>query len=261
MAVNARDAMARGGKLTIATRNARLEAADTLPSGGDSPPGGYVVVSVADQGTGIDAATLDRIFEPFFTTKEAGRGTGLGLSTCYGIVKQAGGFITVDSRLGAGTTFHVHLPQADSPSDATRGGGARQDLRGSEVVLVVEDNPAVLKLTARILTRLGYGVLQAEDGRAALDLASNPETRIDLLLSDLIMPVLGGRALVEQVRKIRPRLPVLLVSGYSPSTVHEGGGGLDDVPLLQKPFTPDSLGRKVREVLDAAAVSPPAPPL
>ncbi|HEY8926439.1 MAG TPA: response regulator [Polyangia bacterium] len=252
MAVNARDAMARGGQLTIATRNARLEAADTLASGGDSPPGAYVVVSVADQGTGIDPSTLDRIFEPFFTTKEAGRGTGLGLSTCYGIVKQAGGFITVESRLGAGTTFHVHLPQVDSPSDTARGGVARQDLRGSEVVLVVEDNPAVLKLTARILTRLGYGVLQAENGRAALDLAANPDTRIDLLLSDLIMPVLGGRALVEEVRKIRPGLPVLLVSGYSPSTVQEGGAGLEDVPLLQKPFTPDSLGRKVREVLDAA---------
>jgi len=258
MAVNARDAMARGGQLTIATRNARLGPADTLASGGDSPPGAYVVISVADQGTGIDAATLDRIFEPFFTTKEAGRGTGLGLSTCYGIVKQAGGFITVDSRPGAGTTFQVHLPQVDSPSEAAGNGGPRKDLRGSEVVLVVEDNPAVLKLTARILTRLGYGVLQAENGRAALDLAGNPATRIDLLLSDLIMPVLGGRALVEQMRKIRPRLPVLLVSGYSPSTVQEGGAGLEDVPLLQKPFTPDSLGRKVREVLDAANAHPPS---
>jgi len=256
MAVNARDAMARGGKLTITTRNARLETADTLASGGDSPPGAYVVISIADQGTGMDAAILDRIFEPFFTTKEAGRGTGLGLSTCYGIVKQAGGFITVESSLGAGTTFQVHLPQVNSPSDAARGGGARQDLRGSEVVLVVEDNPAVLKLTGRILTRLGYRVLQASNGRAARGLATNPGTRIDLLLSDLIMPVLGGRALVEQVRKIRPHLPVLLVSGYSPSTVQEGGGGLEEIPMLQKPFTPDSLGRKVRDVLDAAAVSP-----
>jgi len=257
MAVNARDAMAGGGKLTITTRNAHLAAADTLAGGGDSPPGAYVVISVADQGTGIDSATMSRIFEPFFTTKEAGRGTGLGLSTCYGIVKQAGGFITVDSRIGAGTTFQVHLPQVDSPSAVAAGGTARPNLRGSEVVLVVEDNPAVLKLTARILTRLGYGVLQAENGREALGVAANPATRIDLLLSDLIMPVLGGRALVEQIRQIRPRLPVLLVSGYSPSTVQEGGAGLEDVPLLQKPFTPDSLGRKVREVLDAAGNARP----
>jgi CheY-like chemotaxis protein len=252
LAVNARDAMPEGGKITIETANVDMDVAYVR----DHPlarPGPYVMLSVSDTGTGMDEQTQRRIFEPFFTTKEMGKGTGLGLATVYGIVKQSGGFIWVYSELDHGTTFKVYLPRVTEAVDApTPRAQPKESPRGTETVLLVEDAAAVRAVSRQVLERLGYAVLEAPDGKAALHLATKHRGPIHLLLTDVVMPELGGRQLAEQLTALRPELKVLYVSGYTDDAVVRHGVLEAGIAYLQKPFTPEILGRRVREVLDAA---------
>jgi len=251
LAVNARDAMAKGGKLEIATANVNLDEAFANDHPG-SRMGRFVVLSVTDTGAGMSTETLAHIFEPFFTTKEPGKGTGLGLATVYGVVKQSGGYIWVDSKLGKGSSFRVYLPQAAAerhesaavePHTPTPG--------GTETVLLVEDADALRTLTRSLLEQSGYLVLTAESGAAALKAAEDVHGRIDLLLTDVIMPGMSGRALADQLLRSRPGLKVLYMSGYTYSAVAEHGVLEPGTYLLQKPFTEEGLLQKVREVLDS----------
>jgi hypothetical protein len=250
LAVNARDAMPEGGRLTIETDNVALEEGYGVMHGAQVAPGDYVVIAVSDSGTGMDAATQARIFEPFFTTKEVGRGTGLGLSTCYGIIKQAEGFIWVYSEVGQGTTFRVYLPRVTGPADTVKPQPEPSDLRGSEVIMIVEDNEQVRQLATRVLGGLGYTVLEAANGADALLALETADQRVDLLVTDVVMPILGGKQLVERLRLRHPLLPVLFMSGYAPSAITHQSLLDPGAPMLQKPFTPRILARKVRQVLD-----------
>jgi two-component system cell cycle sensor histidine kinase/response regulator CckA len=258
LAVNARDAMPDGGTLTIETENAELDR--TFDPGHTSAaivPGPYVVLVVRDTGCGMDKGTQARIFDPFFTTKEKGKGTGLGLSTVYGIVKQSGGYVWVDSEIGKGTTFRVYLPRVTVESEdtgrATTAGPAR---RGAETILLVEDDEAVRAMARRILGRGGYRVLEATTGAEALKMCAEGDEPIDLILSDLVMPEMGGRELATQVRALRPRARVLLMSGYTEEAAMKRSVLDPSEAFLSKPFTPDALTRKVREVLDGPAGVP-----
>ena len=256
LAVNARDAMPSGGKLVIRTRN--VHTVPSSPDAAGAEPADYVVIEVSDTGTGMSAATQARIFEPFFTTKPPGRGTGLGLSTCYGIIKQAEGFIGLSSELGSGTTFEVYLPRVSAPKEAAAPRVEPAHVRGSEVILLVEDTEQVRKVAARILTRLGYKVIEATNGQDALERFATLAEKVDLLITDLVMPVLGGQALARQVLAQQPSLRVLFMSGYSQADL-SGPSAVDaEAHVLQKPFSPETLGRKVRQILDRAA--PPLPP-
>ena len=235
LAVNARDAMPGGGRLTIEAANMVVEAR----------PGRYVMLAVSDTGIGMDEQTKARVFEPFFTTKETGKGTGLGLATVYGIVKQAGGFITVDSEPGRGTTFKVYLPRVDEPvAPAIARPAPAEPRRGTETVLVAEDAPSVRLVTRQVLERYGYTVLEAPTGDIALRLAAKHHGPIHLLLTDVVMPGLSGRQLAGQLSLLRSEMKVLYVSGYA-DTVEPGAA------YLQKPFAPEALARRVRDVLDA----------
>jgi PAS domain S-box-containing protein len=246
LAVNARDAMPDGGRLTIATTNSVLDAlfAARNPI---VQPGSYVRLSVTDTGQGMDEETLARVFEPFFTTKGPGKGTGLGLATVYGIVKQSGGYIFVRSRPAEGAIFDVYLPavppsaeeHAAAPPVASAG-------QGSETILLAEDDAAVRSLARRALEQYGYHVLEAVNGREALDIIRRHRGEIALLLTDIVMPEMGGRRSAEHILQTRPDIKVLYMSGYA------GADRPDGRALVQKPFTPESLARKVREVLDGA---------
>ena len=252
LALNARDAMPTGGVLTVETSDVALTEDDDARSSFDVRPGRYVQMVVRDTGHGMDAATLDRVFEPFFTTKPMGQGTGLGLSTVYGIVKQSGGYVWVDSAPGAGTTVRICLPRVDAPASAPRDRGtARPAGGGHETVLLVEDDDTVRALTRRVLDRQGYQVLEARNGVEALRIAEPELSRIHLVISDVVMPELGGRQLVERLREIRPELPVLLMSGYTDDAIVRHGITESGEPFLPKPFTTDALARKVRAILDA----------
>ncbi|PYU60150.1 MAG: hybrid sensor histidine kinase/response regulator, partial [Acidobacteria bacterium] len=250
LAVNARDAMPMGGKLKIQTGNVELDQAYTWNHPG-SKVGSYVILTVTDTGTGMDAGTLTHIFEPFFTTKERGKGTGLGLSTVYGVVKQSNGYIWVDSALGKGTSFQIYLPQhvgqlvVDAPIT-----DSREKLRGSETILLVEDADPLRKLAQTFLEGGGFCVLSAENGEKALELATRFGGKFDLLLTDVVMPGMNGRVLAEQLFSRQPGMKVLYMSGYTDSFI-AGHGVLDPkMHLLHKPFTEEVLIRKVREVLD-----------
>jgi PAS domain S-box-containing protein len=246
LAVNARDAMPDGGRLTIATANADLDAAFTARNP-TVQPGAYVRLSVIDTGQGMDEGTLARVFEPFFTTKGPGKGTGLGLATVYGIVKQSGGYIFVRSRPHEGATFDVYLPAM--PRSAADRGGAPAPARsgqGSETILLAEDDAAVRSLARRALEQYGYRVLEAANGQEALDLMRRHQAEIALLLTDIVMPEMGGRRSAEHMLQTWPGLKVLYMSGYA------GPDQPDGRAMMQKPFTPESLARKVREVLDGA---------
>ncbi|MDT8369286.1 MAG: PAS domain S-box protein [Longimicrobiales bacterium] len=248
LAVNARDAMPKGGVLRITTANVTLGPDDAVV---DAPPGPHVSLTVSDTGMGMSPEVLSRIFEPFFTTKEKGRGTGLGLATVYGIVAQSNGHITVESEPGEGTTFTVYFPRVttSAPSDPSP---RSPELApgGAETILVVEDEAAVRKLICRVLDDHGYTVLVASDGQEALDLARRHEGQIDLLLSDVVMPGMSGRDLAEHLLHLSPRTRVAFLSGYTDDEVLRHGVLDARFPFLQKPFTPDVLARKVRDVLD-----------
>jgi CheY-like chemotaxis protein len=246
LAVNARDAMPQGGRLTIATRNRVLEADQTGRL--QLEPGEYVELSVTDTGTGISPEHLEHIFEPFFTTKPQGQGTGLGLAVCYGLVKQAGGELAVETEPGRGSTFTVLLPRA-APGDVPAAPALDERLGGTETILLAEDESMVREMAARSLREVGYDVLEAEDGPSASRLAGEHTGTIHLLLTDVIMPGQSGGALAIEMRKTRPDLRVLFMSGYPDDTLVQRGVLTAEVPLLGKPFTAGGLLRAVRQVL------------
>jgi CheY-like chemotaxis protein len=254
LSLNARDAMPGGGTLTIETANATLTEADA-PSQGLAP-GRYVTMAVHDTGVGIDAEVRAQIFEPFFTTKETGKGTGLGLATVLGIVEQSGGVIHCESQLGEGTTFTIFLPAVAEAVDqgARPAGGLAKAPKGSEVILLVEDEDAVRRLAQKVLEASGYVVLEARNGREGLALCESHQGPIDLLISDVVMPELGGRELAEGALKLRPGLKVMFMSGHTQDVVLKEGVR-KGTAFLQKPFTPVGLAQKVRETLDSAAPS------
>ncbi len=249
LVVNAREAMPKGGTLTIETANSYLDetyAARHM----QVKPGPYVLLAVSDNGAGMDAATQARLFEPFFTTKVVGKGTGLGLSTVFGIVKQSNGCVEVYSALGRGTSVKVYLPSIDQPVTVESGAQQRTAARGTETILVVEDDEMVRSLVRETLEREGYQVLDVSDPTAARGLSESRQGAIDLLIADVVMPRLSGPALAQELIGGRPALKVLYISGYTDSAVVNSGILEKDVAFLQKPFTPAALAEKVREVLE-----------
>ncbi|MBI4424046.1 MAG: response regulator [Elusimicrobia bacterium] len=252
LVINSRDAMPKGGRILIETANVELDAS-YAKSHLEAKPGPHVMLAVTDEGCGMDEKVLAHIFEPFFTTKEQGKGTGLGLATTFGIVKQSGGSIFVYSEPGHGTTFKVYLPVVQVAPEPLKAGGARAPETGVETVLLVEDEELVRKFAARALRMLGYTVVDARDGEEALALCAKSDKPIDLLLSDIVMPKMHGTELAERVRALVPGVKVLFMSGYTDQGVVHGGLLGSGTPFIQKPITPDTLARKVRQVLDAAA--------
>jgi two-component system, cell cycle sensor histidine kinase and response regulator CckA len=256
LAVNARDAMPQGGRLTIETMNVELDASYAHPPAVLSP-GKYVMLAVTDNGSGMDAETQAHIFEPFFTTKEKGKGTGLGLATVYGIVKQSGGYVWVYSEPGRGTSFKIYLPRIEEEHS-----GAKRDLRpdtlslprGSETVLLVEDEKGVRELAREYLEMSGYTVIEAENGYMALELAAMHAGQIHLLMTDVVMPGISGRELAERVSQIRQGIKILYMSGYTDQAVVHHGILETDAVLLQKPFTAAKLASKLREILTVEVV-------
>ena len=250
LALNARDAMADGGTLTIETSDAELDHIYTDQHQG-SHVGTYVRLAVRDTGIGMDGETKRRVFEPFFTTKEVGKGTGLGLSMVYGIVKQSGGYIDVASQPGFGSTFTIYLPRQSSAVAVSRPPVAVPPLpTGQESILVVEDEPAVRGLIYNLLRQQGYDVFEASDGDEALRIIDKTLKAIHLLVADLVMPRLGGCELAQRLALQRPGIKVLYISGYSDDSVLQREGLPTGADLLRKPFTPEALSRKVRQVLD-----------
>lgn len=250
LAVNSRDAMPNGGCLTIETANVELEA-DCDRFGMDCPPGSYVMIAVRDIGVGMTEETRAHLFEPFFTTKPRGQGTGLGLATVYGIVKQSGGCIAVSSKPGRGTAFRIYLPRTETPAAVSSHREVEAAApRGSGTVLVVEDEPAVRELVREFLEESGYRVLDAGGGPAAIELLQQHAGAIQLLLTDVIMPGMSGRELADRLTALRPGLKVLYMSGYTDNEIARQGVLEEGTHLLQKPFTRSALAAKVRELLE-----------
>jgi two-component system, cell cycle sensor histidine kinase and response regulator CckA len=250
LVVNSKDAMPNGGKITIRTTNAQLNNEDARREYSYIQPGRYVVLSVADTGEGMDKETQLRIFEPFFTTKEKGKGTGLGLSTVYGIIKQSGGYVLVESEPRQGTTFRIYLPRVEDALEATGPVGAsRSQAGGSETVLLVEDEESVRQLVRETLELKGYKVLEADNGEAALQIVSGYSGKIDMLITDVVMPGMSGRELSARLCASCPQTKVLYLSGYTEDAIVHEGVIDPDTAFLQKPFTLQMLARKVREVL------------
>jgi len=263
LAVNARDAMPGGGRLTIETANCHLDEHYVAQSGAEIAPGQFIMVAISDSGTGMSQEVMTRAFEPFFTTKPVGAGTGLGLSQAYGFVKQSGGHIRIYSEVGVGTTIKLYFPrlagQSDIPAWSAReqpaaDAEATTKARG-ETVFVVEDNEQVNKLAVETLEERGYKVISAGDGPSALQrLDSAPH--VDLLLTDVVLPNgMNGRELAEEVRRRRPGIKVLYITGYTRNAIIHHGRLDPDIDLLTKPFTADALSRKLRAILDGVARS------
>jgi CheY-like chemotaxis protein len=253
LSVNARDAMIDGGKLVVSTANVKLDRAyaATHP---DVAPGEYVRITVRDSGVGMPAEVRDRAFEPFFTTKPLGKGTGLGLSQVYGFVKQSGGHVAIESEPGKGTSVHLYLPRhkgkvAETESWQTGPEARLPGAQDSEILLVVDDEDKVRQLAVDALRELGYMVLQAPGGEAALTLLET-QPRVDLLLTDVLMPGMHGTKLAEQVEALRPEIKLLYMSGYPSDGIVSDGVVADGVALLPKPFTVAQLAVRVRQVLD-----------
>ncbi len=248
LVVNAKDAMPEGGKLTLQSSDVTVRA--NFSEQRFIQPGRYAVISVTDTGQGMDKETQSRIFEPFFTTKEKGKGTGLGLSTVYGIVKQSNGYVFAQSALGTGTTFHVYLPRVEDPAEEVSPAKSQQnEAGGCETVLLVEDEESVRELVRLTLASRGYKVLEAENGEGGLRIAETCKEPIDILITDVVMPGIGGRELAKKLLALRPGISVLYLSGYTEDTVITHGALGPGTAFLQKPFTLQSLAEKVREVL------------
>ena len=249
LSINARDAMPQGGKLIIETANVDLDEA-YAHSHLTVQPGPYVMLVVSDTGTGMDQETRSHIFEPFFTTKEKGVGTGLGLSTVYGIVKQSNGYIWVYSEPGQGSTFKVYLPRVEKDEEVEKEQVSMDSLSGSETILVVEDDEEVLNLEQRIIKGHGYSVLKAQDGEEAMRVGEQHDGPIHLMVTDVVMPKMSGKELAEQLRSLYPEMKVLYISGYTDNIIFHHGVLDTGAAFLQKPFTPEVLAGKVREMLD-----------
>ena len=255
LCVNARDAMSRGGNLTIATRDVSYEDELPCPDQPWAKPGRYVLLSVSDTGCGMNAEVLEHVFEPFFTTKEAGSGTGLGLATVYGIVRQHAGMIDVASEPGRGTTFSLYWPVSEAETETPEFEGAEDNAsRGTETILLVEDDEAVRRLARTLLERAGYTVLTAQNGTEALKLLDARGKDVELAILDVVMPEMGGREVYERMNKLRPGLRVLFASGYSEGGVHTNFVVDTGLNLLQKPFTHATLLHAVRNALDHPVV-------
>ncbi|MGA2979801.1 MAG: PAS domain S-box protein [Terriglobales bacterium] len=258
LVVNAKDAMSEGGKLTVQSSDVTVN--QNLSEHRFIQPGRYAVISVADTGHGMDKETQSRIFEPFFTTKEKGKGTGLGLSTVYGIVKQSNGYVFAQSELGAGTTFHVYLPRVEESTEQQSPVKSQQnEAGGCETVLLVEDEESVRELVRVTLASRGYKVLEAENGECGLQIAADFKEPIDILITDVVMPGIGGRELAKKLLTLRPGISVLYLSGYTEDAVVTQGALGPTTAFLQKPFTLQNLAKKVREVLRARVASTPPP--
>ncbi len=257
LAVNARDAMRKGGRLTIET--SALEVGPLpkrLPNGADLPVGEYVTISLADNGCGMSEAVKARLFEPFFTTKEDGHSSGLGLATSYGIVRQSGGHICAESELGKGSTFRIYLPRVAAPPPLPyKKPGHKKPLTGTETILVLEDEVSVRHISVRVLRNLGYEVLEAAHGEDAKRIIAkrNGAPKIDLLLTDMVMPEISGRQFVNWLSEASPETKVIFISGYLEESMHPGDRRDPEMCFLAKPFSADDLASKVRELLDGKA--------
>ena len=251
LAVNARDAMLQGGDLTIETANVNFDD-EYVREHPAVKAGPYVMLAISDSGIGMDSATQARLFEPFFTTKEKGKGTGLGLSTVYGIVKQSNGFIWVYSELGKGTTIKIYFPRAEGTiTRIPKEERLEKAVGGTETLLITEDESSVRSLATRILSEQGYTMLEASNGIEALVIARAFPGEIHLVITDVVMPGMGGKALIAQLKEARPGIKALYISGYTDNAIVHHGILDSDVVFLQKPFTVESLARKVREVIDS----------
>ena len=252
LVVNARDAMPNGGDISIKTENVELDERYAATHA-DVKPGSYVMLAISDTGSGMDEATRQRIFEPFFTTKGVGKGTGLGLATVYGIVKQSGGHIWVYSELGQGTVFKLYFPTVDAPTEAAPSRASQQRaLRGNETILLVEDEQGVRALAKNVLEMYGYRVLEAKDPLEAIQVSRSHKEAIDLLLTDVVMPQMNGKRLSEVLVPERPNMKVLFMSGYTDDTVTRQRILEPGACFLQKPFTPTALAAKLRSALQKA---------
>jgi two-component system, cell cycle sensor histidine kinase and response regulator CckA len=249
LVVNARDAMPLGGNIVIETQNVVLDE-EYARSHSGVRPGRYVMIAFSDSGVGMDADTQASIFEPFFTTKP--NGTGLGLSTVYGVVRQSGGHIWVYSEPGKGTAFKIYFPRIDEPAEHYESSPSRRAVpAGSETVLLVEDSDSLREVTREFLQMAGYSVVESSDASEALRLASNHDGPIHLLLTDVVMPGMNGRDLAREMQSIHPETRVLFMSGYTANAIHHHGVLEEGLSLLTKPFTRTGLAQKIRELLDS----------
>jgi two-component system cell cycle sensor histidine kinase/response regulator CckA len=263
LAVNARDAMPDGGKLTVKTANVTTDEATHMSYKG-MPAADYVRINITDTGTGIPAEIVDKIFEPFFSTKEVGKGTGLGLSTVYGIVKQTGGFVYVDSEAGKGTSFHIFLPRHRpelevQPEPQAANGAAkdvaakpRADLTGQGTILLVEDEDGLRSLNARGLRSRGYSVIEASNGVEAMEALEEKDGAVDLVVSDVVMPEMDGPTLLREMRKRNPNLKIIFVSGYAEEAFDKSLPENEQFAFLPKPFALSALVEKVKETMTAS---------
>ena len=251
LVVNARDAMPNGGTVTIATANQTVTQSSALGTA-IMPAGDYVSIAVTDTGVGMSKEIQSKIFDPFFTTKPVGQGTGLGLATVYGIVKQSGGFITVDSEIGKGTSFHIYLPRRKVEAGEAHVDAAPQvarDVTGQDTILLVEDEEAVRSFAARALRMRGYHVLEAGGGEEALEIVKAGDTKIDLIITDVVMPNMDGPTMVRHVKVLKPDLAVIFMSGYAEEAFRRNDQNSEDIHFLPKPFGLKQLAAKVKEVL------------